>query len=151
MARHLSGNLRLPSLDVAAFTALLDEYMPQVRDDGFAVREMGWGRCVMDVGASPRTIRAGGTISGPTMFALADVALYGAVLSQIGHVPLAVTSNMTIHFLKKPPPRALVGEARILKPGKRLAYGEVLIHSDGDPDPVAHATGTYAIPAATPA
>lgn len=151
MARSILENGRPPALGVADFIALLDEHMPQVREGGFGVREMGWGRCVMEVGASPRSIRAGGTLSGPTMFALADLALYGAVLSQIGHVPLAVTSNMTIHFLKKPPPRTLVGEARILKPGKRLAYGEVLIHSDGDPDPVAHATGTYAIPAAPPA
>lgn len=138
---------RAAALGIPEFWALLDEHMPQVRAGGFALREMSWGRCVMEVVPTPHTIRAGGTISGPTMFALADLALYGAVLSQIGNVPLAVTSNMTIHFLKKPPLRPLLGEARILKPGRRLAYGEVLIHSDGDPDPVAHATGTYAIPA----
>lgn len=135
------------ALDLESFVRLLDEHMPQVRAGGFTVLDMRWGRCAMQVEADARTIRAGGTISGPTMFALADLALYGAVLSQIGNVPLAVTSDMTIHFLRKPPPRPLVGEARILKPGRRLAYGEVLIHSVGDPHPVAHATGTYAIPA----
>lgn len=142
----MTATERPTALDVESFIRLLDEHMPQVRAGGFSVLEMRWGRCTMQVEADERTIRAGGTISGPTMFTLADLALYGAVLSQIGNVPLAVTSDMTIHFLKKPPQRPLIGEARILKPGRRLAYGEVLIHSMGDPDPVAHATGTYAIP-----
>jgi acyl-coenzyme A thioesterase PaaI-like protein len=136
----------LPAISREEFIALLDEHMPQVRQGGFAVRSLGYGCCTMDVAAGPETSRAGGTISGPTMFALADVALYGAVLSRIGAVPLAVTSNMTINFLRKPPLRPLLGEARLLKLGRKLAYGEVLIHSEGDGDPVAHATGTYAIP-----
>ncbi|MBP7338563.1 PaaI family thioesterase [Niveispirillum sp.] len=135
-----------PALGVADFIRLLDDHMPQVRAGGFTVLEMGWGRCVMQVKATELTSRAGGTIAGPTMFALADLALYGAVLSQIGEVPLAVTSDMNIHFLRKPPLRPLRAEARILKPGKRLAYGEILIRSIDDPVPVAHATGTYAIP-----
>lgn len=135
-----------PALGVADFVRLLEEHMPQVKAGGFSVLEMGWGCCTMRVEAGELTGRAGGTIAGPTMFALADLALYGAVLSQIGAVPLAVTSDMNIHFLRKPPLRPLLGEARILKPGRRLAYGEVLIRSQDDPMPVAHATGTYAIP-----
>lgn len=140
------NNERQPALGLAAFIGLLDEHMPQVRSGGFSVLDIGWGRCTMRVEADGSTGRAGGSIAGPTMFALADLALYGAVLSQIGEVPLAVTSDMTIHFLRKPPLRPLIGEARILKPGKRLAYGEVLIRSLDDHVPVAHATGTYAIP-----
>ncbi|MFV3131652.1 PaaI family thioesterase [Niveispirillum sp. KHB5.9] len=142
----MTSQERPPALAIADFIHLLDEHMPQVRAGGFSVVDMGWGSCTMRVAASERTSRAGGTISGPTMFALADLALYGAVLSQVGNVPLAVTSDMNIHFLRKPPLRPLLGEARILKPGKRLAYGEVLIRSEDDPVPVAHATGTYAIP-----
>jgi len=80
------------------------------------------------------------------MFMLADVALYVAVLSVIGIVPLAVTTSMTINFLSKPAPRDLVGEASILKAGKRLCVGEVLLHSDGSEEPVAHVTGTYSVP-----
>ena len=75
-----------------------------------------------------------------------DVALYGAVLSKIGRVELAVTTSMTINFLRRPAPADLIAEARLLKIGRRLAYGEVLIHSSGSDEPVAHATGTYSIP-----
>jgi uncharacterized protein (TIGR00369 family) len=95
----------------------------------------------------PSHLRPGGTISGPSMFALADVALYVAILAQIGHVGLAVTTNMNINFLRKPAPRDLIGETRLIRLGKRLAVGEVAIYSAGDPEMVAHATGTYSIPA----
>ena len=91
-------------------------------------------------------LRPGGTISGPTIFALADVALYVAILAQIGGVKLALTTSLTINFLRKPPPGDLIGEARLLKLGKRLAVGEVTMFSAGSEEIVAHATGTYSIP-----
>jgi uncharacterized protein (TIGR00369 family) len=91
-------------------------------------------------------LRPGGTISGPTIFALADVALYVAILAQVGKVKLAVTTNLNINFLLKTAARDLIGEARLLKLGKRLAVGEVAISSAGVPAIVAHATGTYSIP-----
>jgi len=92
------------------------------------------------------SVRPGGTISGPTMMALADFAMYVAVLAAIGPVPLAVTVNLNINFLRKPAPRDLVAEARLLKLGKRLATGEVTICSDGETEPVALVTSTYSIP-----
>jgi acyl-coenzyme A thioesterase PaaI-like protein len=73
--------------------------------------------------------------------------MYLAVLSAIGWVPLAVTTNLTINFLKKPGGRDLLAEAQLLKLGKRLAVGEVALRSDGDTDLVAHVTATYSIPA----
>ena len=82
----------------------------------------------------------------PIMMALADFAMYVAVLSAIGWVPLAVTTNLTINFLKKPGPRELIAEARLFKLGKRLAVGEVALRSDGSDDLVAHVTSTYSIP-----
>jgi uncharacterized protein (TIGR00369 family) len=91
-------------------------------------------------------IRPGGTISGPTMMALADFAMYVGVLASIGPVPLAVTINLSINFLRKPAARDLIAECRLLKLGKRLATGEVTIHSDGMTEPVAHVTSTYSIP-----
>lgn len=91
-------------------------------------------------------MRPGGTISGPTMMALADFAMYAAVLAAIGAVPLAVTINLNINFLRKPGQRDLVAEARLLKLGKSLAVGEVNIFSDGQDEPVAHVTSTYSIP-----
>ena len=91
-------------------------------------------------------MRPGGTISGPTMMALADVALYVAVLAAIGPVPLAVTINLNINFLRKPGRCELTAEARLLKLGKRLATGEVTLRCEGEKEAVAHVTATYSIP-----
>ena len=112
----------------------------------FAVEAVGPMSARMRLLAHERHLRPGGTISGPTMFALADVALYVAILAQIGPVALAVTTNMNINFLSKPPPGDLVGDVKLLKLGKRLVIGEVSIFSPGSEEPVAHATGTYSIP-----
>jgi uncharacterized protein (TIGR00369 family) len=80
------------------------------------------------------------------MMALADFTMYCAVLAAIGPVPLAVTINLSINFLRRPALRDLIGEARLMKLGKRLAVGEVTIRSDGEEEPVAHVTATYSIP-----
>jgi uncharacterized protein (TIGR00369 family) len=90
--------------------------------------------------------RPGGTISGPTIMALADVAAYVAILASIGWVPLAVTTSLNINFLRKPKPGALIAECRLIKLGKRLAVGDVGIRAEGEEDLVAHATSTYSIP-----
>ena len=91
-------------------------------------------------------LRPGDTVSGPTLMALADVAIYAALLGEIGLVPLAVTTSLNINFLRKPAQRDVIGEAKLLKVGKRLAVGEVTLFSEGDPEPVAHVTCTYSIP-----
>jgi uncharacterized protein (TIGR00369 family) len=104
----------------------------------------GGGRVRQAYSAS--SVRPGGTISGPTMMALADFAMYVAVLAAIGPVPLAVTTNLNINFLRKPARCDLLAEARLLKLGKRLAVGEVTIRSDGEEAPVAHVTSTYSLP-----
>src|SRR5262249_54970911 len=92
------------------------------------------------------SVRPGGTISGPTMMALADFAMYVAVLAAIGPVPLAVTINLNINFLRRPAPRDFVAEARPLQLGKGRPTGEITIWSHGETEPVAHATSTYSIP-----
>jgi uncharacterized protein (TIGR00369 family) len=91
-------------------------------------------------------LRPGGTISGPAMFTLADVCLYVAVLGAIGPVALAVTTNMTINFLRRPRPGDLIAEAHILKLGKTLAIGEIGLRSSGEDELCAHAVGTYSLP-----
>ncbi len=92
-------------------------------------------------------LRPGGTVSGPTMMGLADVALYVAILGEIGIVPLAVTTSLSINFLRKPvADRDIVAECKLLKLGKTLAVGEVSIYSEGSTDVVAHAVATYSIP-----
>ena len=92
-------------------------------------------------------LRPGGTVSGPVMMTVADVALYVAILGEIGIVPLTVTTSLNINFLRKPAADAsIVGVCKLLKVGKTLAIGEVSIYSQGSAEPVAHAVGTYAIP-----
>ncbi|MFO7705221.1 MAG: PaaI family thioesterase [Halopseudomonas sp.] len=92
-------------------------------------------------------LRPGGTVSGPVMMTTADVALYAAILGEIGLVALAVTTNLNINFLRKPVSgRDIIGVCTLLKLGKTLAIGEVALYSEGSDDPVAHAVGTYAIP-----
>jgi uncharacterized protein (TIGR00369 family) len=121
---------------------------PQVfhPESGLAI-EAVWERgCRVRQAFRQVSIRPGGTISGPTMMALADFAMYVAVLAAVGPMPLAVTINLNINFLRRPAQRDLVAEARLLKLGKRLATGEVTICSDGDEEPVAHVTSTYSIP-----
>jgi uncharacterized protein (TIGR00369 family) len=93
-----------------------------------------------------RHIRPGGTISGPSMFALADFGLYIAVMAAVGPVPLAVTTNMTIDFLRRPARRDLLAKVQLIKLGKRLAVGRVDLHADGESALCAHVTGTYSIP-----
>jgi uncharacterized protein (TIGR00369 family) len=92
------------------------------------------------------SLRPGGTISGAAMMALADFAMYVAVLAAIGPVPLAVTVNLNINFLRKACPGNLTAEARLLKLGKRLAVGEVDVRCDGQDEAVAHVTSTYSLP-----
>ncbi|MBX2824434.1 MAG: PaaI family thioesterase [Gammaproteobacteria bacterium] len=97
---------------------------------------------------SEEFLRPGGTIAGPVMMGLADAAAYALILSRIGPVELAVTTNLTINFLRKPKPGDVMAHARMLKLGKRLAVVEVHMHSEGETESVAHVTTTYSIPPA---
>ena len=131
--------------DVEAF---LDREFPQIHIDGriFHVEEVGPMRARMRMDFTERHLRPGGTISGPAMMTLTDLALYVAVIAQIGPIGLAVTTNLSFNFVRKPKPGVLVADARLFKLGRRLAVGEVFVH-EGDVDkPVCHATGTYSIP-----
>ena len=95
---------------------------------------------------SPNQLRPGGTISGPSLMTLADTAMYAALLAQIGLVPLAVTTNLSINFLRKPPQKDVIALVEIVKMGARLAVGDVRMISDGESELVAQASVTYSIP-----
>ena len=127
--------------------AFLDREFPQMHFGGPTqhVEAVGPRSARLRMAYHERHVRPGGTISGASMMALADLAIYVAVLANIGPVPLAVTTNISFNFLRKPGPRDLVAKAKLLKLGKRLAVGEVLLFSNDSPDLVCHATGTYAI------
>ena len=92
-------------------------------------------------------LRPGGTVSGPVLMTVADVALYIAILGEIGIVPLTVTTNLSINFLRKPSAdKAIIGVCKLIKLGRSLAVGEVSLYSEGSDELVAHVVGTYAIP-----
>lgn len=133
-------------MNATALTEFLKTAFPQVSDD-FRIERVGLDAVVVRLQVAERHLRPGGTVSGPSMFALADVALYLAILSRLGAVALAVTTNSSIDFMRKPAAgKDLLGEARLLKLGRSLAVGDVMIRSEGQADPVARASLTYSIP-----
>jgi uncharacterized protein (TIGR00369 family) len=126
--------------------ALMRSEFSQVAND-FIVQSVAPMEAVVRMPVAEEHLRPGGTISGPTMFALADVSMYLVVLAMIGPVTLAVTTNCSIDFMRKPTAGVdLIASARIHKLGRSLAVGDVLIHSEGMDAPVARASLTYAIP-----
>ena len=112
-----------------------------------SVDAVGRGTATIRHKITDAELRPGGTVSGPVLMFVADVALYVAIFGEIGIVPMAVTTSLSFNFLRRPSADAdIMGVCRMLKIGKTLAVGEVSLYSEGDPDPVAHAVGTYAIP-----
>jgi uncharacterized protein (TIGR00369 family) len=141
-------DMAAPKLTVKELERLLSAEFPGMFDPqgGYGIDEVWFGGSRIRKHFNPRSLRPGGTIAGTTLMTLADFAPYVAILASIGWVPLAVTTNLTINFLKKPAQRDLLGEARLIKLGKRLAVAEVAIRSEGEDELVAHATSTYSIP-----
>lgn len=135
-------------MDAAALTAFLAAEFPQVAED-FAVERLTPEGVVVRLKVAERHLRPGGTVSGPNIFALADIAVYFAILARIGPKALTVTTSAAIDFMRKPPAGVdLIGEARLLKLGRVLAVGDVLIRADGAAAVAARASVTYSIPPA---
>lgn len=113
----------------------------------YVVEAVGNDGATLSHDIGPGDLRPGGTVSGPVLMGLADVALYVAILGKIGIVPLAVTTSLTINFMRKPSAHArIIAECALMKVGRALAVGEVSLYSEGSRDPVAHVVGTYSIP-----
>lgn len=140
-----------PVMSVDELTLFFEREFPQVNLDGpaYSITEVGPGFSGMQLVPGERHLRPGGTVSGPTLFTLADLAAYAVILAHIGPVALAVTTNLSINFLRKPELGPVDAVARLLKLGKRLAVVEILITAGGDNELVAHATATYSIPPAS--
>lgn len=137
-------------MDRAALQAFLIRDFGQVAAD-FVVESADASGLTLRLAVAARHLRPGGTVSGPAMFALADVAMFLAILSRIGPVALAVTTNCSMDFMRKPAAgRDLLAKARLLKLGRNLAVGDVMIFSEGQEDAVARAGLTYAIPPESP-
>ena len=145
-----AGDKRMPeaAMTAEAIGELLHQEFPQAffPGCGLTIERVAWGDIRVRRDFHADQVRPGGTISGPTMMQLADFAMYVAVFSAIGPQPLAVTTNLNINFLRKPAQTDLIADARLMKAGRRLAVGEVILTSAGSDDPVAHVTSTYSIP-----
>jgi uncharacterized protein (TIGR00369 family) len=127
---------------------MLDRGFPQIHAGGrvYSIDSVSPAQAVMRLSANDLHLRPGGTVSGPAMMALADLAAYVVILAHIGPVALAVTTSFNINFLRKPEPGDLLATCRLLKLGKRLAVVDCAIAGEGQEDLVAHATATYSIP-----
>lgn len=136
----------MPVMTATELEAFTQAHFPQMDGFGFRVEEIQDQFLRIRLFYNARHLRPGGTISGPALMTLADMAMYFAVLSMIGPVALAVTTSLNINFLRKPAQVDVIAECRLLKLGARLVVGEVLMFSEGDDEPVAQATVTYSIP-----
>lgn len=136
----------MAGLTAEQFSTLMQDELPWAVDAGMQPVEVGEGRATLRLPFGDRSLRPGGTVSGPTMMALADATMYAVVLGAIGEIRLAVTTNFNIHFLRMAGAVDLIAEGRMIKLGSRLAVVEVTLFAEGDHEPVAHATGTYSIP-----
>ena len=139
-----------PVLTADEVADFLDREFPQLAEGGasFFLEAVGPATATMRLAATTRHLRPGGTVSGPSLMALADVAGYAVVLAHVGPVVLAVTTNLSINFMRRPPPGDVVATARLMKLGRQLAVVECGIAAAGDADLVAHAVMTYALPPA---
>lgn len=132
--------------DAEEMAAFLDEIFPQVRGE-FAIDRLDADALEMRLKVQDHHLRPGGTVSGPAMFSLADVAAYVATMSRVGKEALAVTTNCSMDFMRKPlSGRDIVANAEMLKLGRSLAVVDVRLRSEGEADLVARATLTYSIP-----
>lgn len=133
-------------LSVAEFNEIARQRLPFAAIMGLNLEQITPSGVAMRATYSEAFLRPGGTVSGPVMMTLADAAIYALILSRIGPVELAVTTNLSVNFLRRPKPRDIIAHASILKLGKRLAVAEAKMYSDRDNDMIAHATATYSIP-----
>jgi uncharacterized protein (TIGR00369 family) len=135
-------------LSLEELEQLLTAEFPQMFNPqtGYVIDDIWFRGCRVRKRFSPRSLRPGSTINGPTMMALADFAPYVAIHASLGWSPMAATTNLSINFLRRPAAKDLLAEAHLIKLGKRLAVGDIAIRSDGEDELVAHATSTYSIP-----
>lgn len=140
----------MPRMSAEELERFLYSHFPDTEHRDFTVERVDDMYAKVRLKYDAKHLRPGGTISGPALMTLADTAMYMALLGMIGPVALAVTTNLNINFLRKPEQRDVIAEARLLKLGKRLAVGVVTMYSEGDAEPVAHATVTYSVPRKKP-
>ncbi len=133
-------------ITVERFNQIICDELPLAEEMGILAEKISNGVAIVRLPFRKNMIRPGGTIAGPFMMALADVAMYAVALGVIGEVQLAVTTSFNINFLHRPLPTDLIAQGKLLKAGKRLVVSDVEVRSANNEQIVAHATGTYSIP-----
>ena len=141
-----AGHYSMSAITVEDFNRVTQEQLPLVEMLGFVVEKLDHGQCIVRAVYKEDFLRPGGTVSGPIMMALADYAMWGAIMSRTERLEMAVTSNLNINFLVRPEPGDIVALAKVIKLGKRLAVGTVELFGNEHQDLVAHVTCTYSLP-----
>jgi uncharacterized protein (TIGR00369 family) len=144
----MSNKHLTPVMNAEEVNRFLSKVYPQLNDEfaGYSAVDVSPGCCLVRLNATQQHLRPGGTVSGPSLFTLADIGGYTCVLSHVGPEALSVTTNLNINFMRKAEPGPIDGVCRILKLGKSLMVFDVEMRSGNDGLVVAHATGTYSIP-----
>ena len=148
LTRHIARMAKPPQLDKDGVNALLMKAFPQARPEDLALaHEVEPGR-VLVIRPYPGdgALRPGGVISGPNLMSIADTAAYALVLAHIGEQLMAVTSSLTMNFLRGAVPGDIHAEATMLRLGRRIAVCDVRIWTESPERLAAQATVTYAIP-----
>ena len=140
----------MPAMTPRELIAFLDEHFPQAGHLDLEITHLDDATIRVRLPTKDQHLRPGGTVSGPTLAWLVDVSFYLLLLGRLGPVAMAVTTNLNINFMRKPEPGALSAEGRLMKLGRTLAVGDVTIWNEGQAEPVAHATITYALPPKSP-
>jgi uncharacterized protein (TIGR00369 family) len=136
----------MPVMSPVELQKFIEEEFPQAVEAGAVIEDLDDTSIRVRLPTHERNLRPGGTVSGPTLMFLVDFGFYLLLLGRLGPVAHAVTTNLSINFMRRPERADLIGEGRLLKLGRSLAVGDFMIRSNGKPDPVAHATVTYSIP-----
>lgn len=136
----------VPALSKDELIALLRAQFPNVHEGSFRIDQVDAHSLRLWRKVDERSLRPGGTVSGPTLMTVADTATYFLILARLGPQLMAVTSSLNIHFLRRPRLAPVVADATLLKLGKRLAVADVKLFSEGDTEPVAVASVSYSLP-----
>ena len=135
-----------PRISIAEFERIARDGGEFIDTYGFVTEHIGRGTARIRLPFRKQHVRPGGTIAGPSLMALADFSIYAALMGTLGPVRMAVTASLSINFLRRPSAADVIGDATIVRTTSRLAFAEVMLHTDGEDAPIAHVTSTYAIP-----
>lgn len=143
----MTSPLTQSRISLEDFLVLLEMHHPFAKLLGIEIREIGAGHATLALPPNPDFQRLGGIIAGPMLMGMADLAMYAAVVGATGNAE-AVTSSLTMNFLRKSPPGVILAHAKVLKTG-RLCAGDVILTAEGSTEAIAHSISTWSLPKLT--